>query len=57
MAREETQKSGTVSEVEHRRGNSAASLMHARVTKSIIYIIMLKEKAPIYMSHVTLLTC
>ena len=44
MAREETRKSDTVSEVKHRHGNSAASLKLPRVIKSIIYIKMHKEK-------------
>ena len=42
MAREETRKSNTVSEVEYRRGNAVTSLKRARVNKSI------KGKAPIY---------
>ena len=48
MARKKTRKSDTVSEVEHRRGNSAANLKRARVIMSIIYLIMHKEEAPIY---------
>ena len=43
MASEETRKSDTVSEVEHRHGNSAASLKRAHDIKSIIYIIMRKK--------------
>ena len=50
MAHKETWKSDTVSEVKHRHSNSAPSLKRARVIKSIIYIIMRKEKAPIYKS-------
>ena len=42
------EKSEAVSEVKHRHGNSAANLKCARVNKSIIYIIVRKEKAPIY---------
>ena len=49
MAREETWKSDTVSEVQHKHRNSVASLQRARIIKSIIYI-MSKEKAPIYKS-------
>ena len=33
-------KSDTVTEVKHRHGNSVANFKHARVIKSIIYIIM-----------------
>ena len=50
MARKKTRKSDIVSEVEHRRGNSAANLKRARAIMSIIYLIMHKEKAPIYKS-------
>ena len=38
------EKTGTVTEVEHRHGSSVASLECTGVTKSIIYIIMRKEK-------------
>ena len=48
--REEAWKKWHCFQVEHRHGNSAASLKRARVTKSITYIIMRKEKAPIYKS-------
>ena len=50
MGCEETRKSATVSEDKHRHGNSATTLQRARVIKSIIYIMMCKEKAPIYKS-------
>ena len=48
MAREATQRGDAVSEVTHKHDKSAASLECTRVNKSIIYIIMRKEKATIY---------
>ena len=50
MARDETQKNDTVSKFKRRHGNSATNLKRAHVTKSIIDIIMRKEKASIYKS-------
>ena len=48
----EPKKIDTVAEVKYRHGNSVTNLECACVTKSIIYIIMHKEKAPIYrLSH------
>ena len=40
-------KSDAVAEVKHRHSNPFASLQYARVNKSIIYITMHKQKAPI----------
>ena len=42
------EKIGSVAEVKHRHGSSVASLECTRATNSSIYIIMRKEKAPIY---------
>ena len=50
MAREETRKNDTVSEIEHQNGNSAAIPKCASVIMSSIYRTMYKEKAPIYKS-------
>ena len=43
------EKSDAVSEVEHRHGNSVASLQYAHVNKSITYNTMHKRKTPINM--------
>ena len=40
------EESDTVFKVEHRHGNSVASLQYTRVNKSIIFITMRKRKAP-----------
>ena len=46
------EESDAVAEVKHRHGNSVASLKRAHANKSIIYLIMLNEKAPVYkLSH------
>ena len=48
MAHKKPEESDAVSEFKHRDNKPVASLKCARVKKSIIYIVMRKEKATIY---------